>query len=73
MEMIEVKSSMIKSVGYDEKTSRLVIVFLNGHVYEFNLVPRSVFHEFLTTESKGKFFMERLKSSPYGHRFTKLQ
>jgi hypothetical protein len=73
MEMIQVESSMIDSVGYEEATSRMVIVFTNGHVYEFHMVPKSVFDQFLQAESKGTFFMENLKFSQYGRRVNKLE
>lgn len=72
MEMVEVESSMIESIGHDETTSRMVIVFRNGYVYEFHMVPRSVFEEFINAESKGKFFMDNLKFSEYGRRIRKL-
>ena len=73
MEMIDVESSMIDSIGYEEATSRLVIVFTNGHVYEFHMIPKRVFDQFLHAESKGTFFMDNLKFSQYGRRVSKLE
>jgi hypothetical protein len=73
MEMNKVDSSMIDSIGYDQGSSTMVIVFRNGHVYEFHMIPLGVYEEFLRADSKGKFFMERLKFSRYGRRRTKLE
>ncbi|MGI8519154.1 MAG: KTSC domain-containing protein [Actinomycetota bacterium] len=72
MEMIEVESSMIYSIGYDGETSTMMIVFRNGQTYEFHLIPHRVYVDFLASESKGKFFMDHLKFSQYGRRVTKL-
>lgn len=66
MKMTPVESSVIDSIGYDSQTSRLTVVFRDGHVYDFHLVPAHVYEEFLGSPSKGEFFNQRLKSGPYG-------
>ncbi len=71
VEMIPVDSAMIDSIGYEDLSSTMMIVFRNGHVYEFHLIPRSLFNDFLHSESKGKYFMEKLKYSDYARRVTK--
>ena len=56
MEREIVKSSSIKSVGYDENKSILEIEFLNETVYDYFDVPKIIFLELKGAESKGKFY-----------------
>lgn len=72
MKMIPVSSSVIDAIGYDAATSDLMVVFRDGHIYEFHMVPRRVWDEFLNAVSKGEFFNEMLKEGPYGQRRTRL-
>lgn len=55
-----VKSSVIASVGYDER-GRLEVEFHNGRVYSYSEVPSSVYEELVTAESVGKFFNENVR------------
>ncbi len=68
MKMVPVESTAIESIGYSQDSSSLTVIFRDGHVYEFHLVPRHVFEEFVHAPSKGSFFNEKLKSGPYGQR-----
>lgn len=58
MEWIDVESSNIRAIGYDENLSRLGIKFKDGTVYEYDDVPQYIFEDFRNADSKGK----------YGHR-----
>lgn len=71
MEMVSVDSSAIDSIGYEASTSNLMVVFRDGHVYEFHMVPLHVWNEFLVASSKGSFFNEMLKEGQYGRRRTR--
>lgn len=51
-----ITSSTVESVGYDEKTAVLQIEFVGGAVYDYYLVPPSVFHSLMKAESPGRFF-----------------
>ena len=53
--MIPVESSMIDSVGYDEETHCLQVVFNTGKVYCYEDVPPEVFQGLLAAESKGQY------------------
>lgn len=44
-EMIDVKSSNIAQIGYDDKTNTAYLKFKNGYIYKYNDVPK---HEFDT-------------------------
>jgi KTSC domain len=55
MEMIQVDSSNLSSVGYDSNNAVLKIEFINGRAYEYYDVPQYVYDELLAAESKGKY------------------
>ncbi len=61
MERIRVRSSNIRSIGYDEITHTLEIEFHHGGIYQYYKVPKSVFEAFMATRSKGKFFFKNIK------------
>jgi KTSC domain len=52
-------SRAITSVGYQAGT--LELEFVDGDVYRYFLVPRSLFIEFMQAESKGAFFNDRIR------------
>ena len=56
-----IKSSHLKSVGYDEKKEELEVEFQTGEVYRYFRVPVVVYKELMSAESKGKFFNSRIK------------
>lgn len=55
MEMIPVDSSNISSIGYDNNTATLKIVFNNGRTYEYYSVPEYEFNNLLSAGSKGQY------------------
>ena len=55
MEMQDVKSSSIKSVGYDPKERILAVAFSDGSLYHYADVDRSTFDELVGAKSVGKF------------------
>ena len=55
-DMIEVESSNIAAVGYDEEVKKLLVRFKSGHEYAYDDVPESTFEAFLAAPSKGQFF-----------------
>ena len=58
-----VKSSMLKSVGYDESQGILQVEFNNGKVFDYFNVPPVVFREMMESDSAGKYFHKNVKSS----------
>lgn len=54
-ELIQVESSMIYAVGYDEETQTLEVLFNSGRLYFYYDVPREVYEELLAAESKGRY------------------
>jgi hypothetical protein len=55
MDRIRVSSSNIDSIGYDEKSKLLEVMFLNGHIYEYLGVDKKTYLEFMKASSKGTF------------------
>ena len=57
-----VKSSLIRSVGYDLPGSVLEVEFVEGdRVYTFYDVPLSVYSELIDAESLGSYFNEYIR------------
>jgi len=50
-----VESTMLTAAGYDEKESKLVVVFNNGKAYEYYDVPPEVYQGLMEAESKGGY------------------
>lgn len=61
MERVQVSSSNIASVGYDDKTSTLEIEFNSGHVYQYFDIPITMYEGLLSAGSVGRYFNETIK------------
>ncbi len=60
---IEVKSSNITSVDYNEQERFLIVEFSGGIKYKYEKVQIREYNDFINAESKGKFFHKRIKSN----------
>lgn len=64
METIQVKSSNLKSVAYDENTKRLLVTFLtSGSTYAYQNVPKETVTSLLSAPSKGSYFSKHVRNS----------
>ena len=61
--MIEINSSVVKSVSYE--IDSLYVLFQDGSLYSYN-APVQVFKQWLIAESKGKFFNMNVRSKFIG-------
>jgi len=61
MSWINVSSTNLSRIRYDDSKNILEIEFQGGRVYQFFDVPKQVFEGLLNAESKGKFFHEQIK------------
>lgn len=61
MDMIRVSSSAISAIGYDAATMRMKITFVQGHTYDFCMVPASVFNGLLHANSKGRYYNDHIR------------
>lgn len=69
MEMINVDSSNVESVGYDEGSSTLQVKFKNGAMYQYFDVPENVFTGLRDADSIGGYLAARIKGT---YRYTKV-
>jgi hypothetical protein len=53
IKMLEVKSSNVKKIGWEKEVLR--IQFNNDSMYEYYKVPKEVYENLLTAQSKGSF------------------
>lgn len=62
MDRKDIDSSMLRSIGYDPDSSTLELEFNNGAVWQYFDFPESLWYEFESAESKGKFFFREIKN-----------
>ncbi|MDQ6470871.1 KTSC domain-containing protein [Flavobacterium sp. LHD-80] len=62
MEREYVRSSNLKSIGYDDNNQILEIEFNHGGVYRYFGVPEDVHYELMTANSKGSYFSSHIKN-----------
>ncbi len=60
-ELIDVESSHIKQIGYDEEKEQLFIKFKQDKIYQYFNFPLDMWERFLEEESKGKFLSYYIK------------
>jgi len=56
-----VRSSDLRSVGYDPTQSILEIEFNSGGIYQYFNVPGNVYHGLMAASSHGKYFHAHIK------------
>ncbi|HEY4754764.1 MAG TPA: KTSC domain-containing protein [Ignavibacteriaceae bacterium] len=57
-----VKSSNLKSVGYDELSEILEVEFKTGGIYQYSKVPENIYQELIKATSHGKYFIRFIKN-----------
>jgi len=57
-----VKSSNIKSIGYNGTNKCLEIEFNNGGIYEYCGVPNEIYVSLMSAPSHGKYFNQYIKN-----------
>ncbi len=61
MKMVNVQSSNLDSVDYDEESETLIIKFRNGGIYKYFGVPKNIYLNLINAPSKGKYFHNFIK------------
>lgn len=61
-QMIQVTSSNISEIGYNEFKEILVVRFTSGKLYAYNDVPPRVHAGFMSAGSKGTYFGSNIKN-----------
>jgi KTSC domain len=58
---ITVESRTVATAGYDDRSSTMELEFVDGGVYRYFAVPRSVFDALLAADSIGRFFHDHIR------------
>lgn len=61
MERVSVRSSNIRSVGFDAESETLEVEFTSVSVYQYYGVPESVHKTFMTAKSHGSYFAKHIR------------
>lgn len=61
MDLTPVISSNIESIGHNNETRTLRVLFKNGRAYDYANVPGLMFAAMLAADSAGKFLNECIK------------
>jgi hypothetical protein len=56
-----VESSAVAAVGYSNRLHALEIAFRDGRIYRYTDVPASVYQQFISAESKARFYNRNVK------------
>jgi lysyl-tRNA synthetase class 2 len=63
---MEVESTAIQDIDYDEERAKLLVRFQSGERYVYVGVPGEVHRSFVEAESKGGFFQDQIRDRyPY--------
>ena len=54
-------SSVVAAIRYDEKTSKLRVIFQSGNIYDYIKVPEEVYNNMKKASSKGEFLNKEIK------------
>ncbi|AWD33119.1 Putative conserved hypothetical protein [Candidatus Fokinia solitaria] len=76
IEMIPVRSSNLKEIGYDHKNELLIIIFHKGDAYRYTNVPYDTYTQLMKGDpdnnSIGKYFCAHIRTNPQ-YRYSKLR
>lgn len=61
-DMVNVSSSNIESVGYDEGSQTVCVKFLNGSIYTYKGVPKHEFEALKDAPSVGSYLHRNFKN-----------
>ena len=63
-------SSVVAAIRYDEKTSRLRVIFQSGSIYDYLNVPEKIYDEMKKASSKGEILNKKIKPN---YQFEKIR
>lgn len=70
MDRVPVRSSNMRSVGYDRETETLEVEFQSGDIYRYFHVPERVHEGLIRASSKGSYFHDNIRER---YRFRKVK
>ncbi|SDG22031.1 KTSC domain-containing protein [Methanolobus vulcani] len=56
-----VRSSDLKSVGYDSENKILEVEFNSGGIYQYSTVPEEIYSKLMSSSSHGKYFHKMIR------------
>ena len=62
LERQSVKSVILRSVGYDDRTKILEIEFQSGLVYQYSGVPLKIYTDLMRSGEIGKYFSDKVRT-----------
>lgn len=65
---VSVRSSALKSVGYDRNTRTLEIEFHGGAVYQYSEISQAIASGLILSDSKGRFFNFFVRNAGFGYK-----
>lgn len=68
MDRKAVKSTFLKSVGYDPEKHRMELEFCDGDCFCYNNIPPRLHKDLMESDSLGKFFLKKVKPFHEGKR-----
>lgn len=63
MDRVPVKSSSLRSVGYDDKNQELEVEFASGALYTYSGVSQQAHDDLMVAESAGRHFAKHIRSN----------
>ncbi len=72
LQICDWNSSLIKKTEYSPVENKLIIQFSNDKRYEYENFSKEEYDDFFTSESKGKYFLTKIKKD-YADKFKKLE
>ncbi|MBE9460595.1 KTSC domain-containing protein [Dyadobacter subterraneus] len=67
MEMIQVTSSTINAIGYDDQAGTLRVEFIKSGTYDYYSVSQDIYYAFLSAPSKGQFHNLYIKKGGFSY------
>ena len=62
VEWVSVESGLFGAAAYREGARQLYLRFRDGKIYRYFDCPISVYREFVTAESKGRYFSQQIRN-----------
>ena len=67
MNRVAIRSTSLRSVGYQASKHILELEFHNGRLYRYFRVPEAIYQAFMAAESHGRYFNSQIRPS-YSYR-----
>jgi hypothetical protein len=73
MTWLPLESKMFTSVAYDAEKRILYLRFQSGDIYRYFDFPNNDYQQFMSAESKGRYFLSNIRSCFRHERLAKLR